>query len=167
MQTYLGLGSNLGDRLANMQRAVDLLKKTTGKAVAVSSVYECDALYNASMPRFLNAIFVVDTELSPRELLKKIQEIEKEIGRGTDQQGRTAPRVIDIDILFYGGEMVEEKDLVIPHARMVERLFVLLPLDELNPGIEINGKRISSVSKRLMKANPAYRIEKTNFKLEY
>lgn len=166
-QVYLGLGSNVGDRLANMQKAVDELK-SLGSIFAASSVFECDPVYNLSMPRFFNAIVVIETGIGAHELLSKIREIEKKIGRTEDQAGKEAARTIDIDILFYGSEMIEAPpDLVVPHPLMLERLFVLMPLDELNPGIELNGKKVKVIVKKLLKANPDYKIEKTEFILKY
>jgi len=165
-QAYLGLGSNLGDRLANLQKAVDELKNC-GTIFATSPVFECDSLYDAKMPGFLNAIVVIETPLDAHALLEKTKGIEKAMGRTGEQRGKGASRAIDIDILFYGCEMIEEPELVVPHPLMLERLFVLLPLEELNPGIEINGKKIGSAVKRLRKAKPSYRIEKTKLVLAY
>ena len=127
----LALGSNLGDRLANLRAALALLEERGLRAVAVSSVWET-APVPADQPPYLNAAVVVDTGLDPPALLATLKEIERLLGRRPGR--RWGPRPIDLDILFYDGLRVETPDLVIPHPRVAERGFVLAPLAEVLPG---------------------------------
>jgi len=126
----LALGSNLGDRLEFLRRA----KKALGACIdikAVSSVYETKPAYVTDQPPFLNAVVLGTTKLEPLALLWTVKDIENELGR--TPTFRYGPRVIDIDILFYGDAILETPELKIPHARMHERDFVLHPLSELAP----------------------------------
>jgi 2-amino-4-hydroxy-6-hydroxymethyldihydropteridine diphosphokinase len=128
-QAYLALGSNLGDRLATLQRAVDLLDARPGIDVVRSSrVYETEPV-GPPQPPYLNAVIEVRTELEPRELLKECLAIENELGRVRAE--RWGPRTIDIDVLTFGAREISEPDLVVPHPRMHERAFVLIPLSDL------------------------------------
>ena len=127
---YLGLGSNLGNRLDNLERALEMLNQrlTVNK---LSTVYETEPEDFPDQPLFLNMVCEVSTKLAPEALLALIKGIEVKIGR---VPGRPAgPRVIDIDILLYGDRIVETADLKIPHARMDKRAFVLVPLSEIAP----------------------------------
>jgi 2-amino-4-hydroxy-6-hydroxymethyldihydropteridine diphosphokinase len=127
---YLGLGSNLGDRMGNLEKAVEHLCQ---KAVIerASSVYETEPVGYEDQPLFLNAVISAVTELEPFELLCFVKKIETELGR---KQGfRNAPRIIDIDILFYGNMIVRSQELTIPHPGIAERAFVLVPLAEIAP----------------------------------
>ena len=131
VRATLGLGSNLGDRLANLQRAVALLDGFPGIEVVRSSrVYETKPV-GPPQPEFLNAVIVTETTLDPRALLDACLSREAEMGRIRGE--RWGPRVIDIDVLTYGRQRVNEPDLVIPHPRMHERAFVLVPLLEVDP----------------------------------
>ncbi|HJZ95771.1 MAG TPA: 2-amino-4-hydroxy-6-hydroxymethyldihydropteridine diphosphokinase [Candidatus Solibacter sp.] len=125
---YLSLGSNIGDREANLCSALDRLQPAR-----VSPIYETEPVDYAGQAWFLNLIAEVRTELSPRELLAKTQAIEQELGRvRTIAKG---PRTIDIDILLFGDAVVRESDLEIPHPRMAERRFVLRPLADIAPDV--------------------------------
>ena len=127
---YLGLGSNLGERLDNLQRAVDLLAAPPGIRVARSSrVYETEPVGGPEQPDYLNAVIEVRTDLEPRGLLGVCLDVEATMGRV--RSVRWGPRSIDIDVLTYGDETVDEPGLVVPHPRMHERGFVLMPLGEL------------------------------------
>jgi 2-amino-4-hydroxy-6-hydroxymethyldihydropteridine diphosphokinase len=129
---YLGLGSNLGDREANLRRALDLL----GERVQVkrtSSIYETEPVGFKDQPQFLNLVCCGTTELSPRDLLAFVKSIEAVMGRLPTV--RFGPRLIDIDILFYDDLVLDEADLVIPHPRLHERAFVLVPLSEIAPDL--------------------------------
>ena len=130
VEVYLGLGSNLGDRMGNLKSAVEKLsKKVTVKKI--SSAYETEPLYNTEQPMFLNAVIKGVTTLEPLELLSFVKGIENDLGR---QPGfRNAPRIIDIDILFYGKRVIQTDELTVPHPRIAERAFVLVPLAELAP----------------------------------
>jgi 2-amino-4-hydroxy-6-hydroxymethyldihydropteridine diphosphokinase len=126
---YVGLGSNVGDRIENLRRAVALLDESEGIDVArTSSVYETDPV-GPPQPDFLNAVAEIVTTLRPHDLLARLKETEAEIGRSpTEQWG---PREIDLDLLTYGDQHIEDDDLCVPHPRMGERAFVLVPLAEL------------------------------------
>lgn len=132
-RALLGLGANLGDRRANMRDALRRLEPAC-RVVAVSSLYQSAALVPPGEPQgpdFLNAACEVETELTPQRLRALGKDIEAAIGR--EPAPRWAARVIDIDILLYGDAVVRDDDLVIPHASMMERHFVVVPLAEIAP----------------------------------
>jgi 2-amino-4-hydroxy-6-hydroxymethyldihydropteridine diphosphokinase len=141
----LGLGSNLGDRLANLQAAVDGLAAVPGIRVRqCSRVYETEPVGGPDQPDFLNAVVEVETGMEPAELLRECLAVEASLGRV--RQERWGPRVIDIDILTCGRREIDEPGLQVPHPRLHERMFVLAPLLELDadpllPG----GRRVSSL----------------------
>ncbi len=132
VMVYLGLGSNMGKRQDNLDKALDLLSQRL-RVEQVSSIYDTEPVGNTNQPRFLNLVCQVHTRLAPMELLTMAKGIELKLGRvpGTSN----APRPIDIDILFYGDQVVKTKELVIPHPRLVERAFVLIPLAEIAPDL--------------------------------
>jgi len=125
---YLSLGSNLGDREANLRNAIERLRGV-GNPVAISSFYETEPIDVVSQPWFLNCAVKLDTEKMPRQLITAILSLEQEMGRQRKQQ--KAPRTIDIDILLFGSSIIEIPSLTIPHPRMHERRFVLEPLAEI------------------------------------
>jgi 2-amino-4-hydroxy-6-hydroxymethyldihydropteridine diphosphokinase len=128
-RAFLGLGTNLGDRLENLQRAVDLLAATPGIVVLRSSrIYETVPI-GPSQPDFLNAVVEVDTALEPRDLLAACAAVERELHRV--RRIHWGPRTIDVDLLAYDDRVIETDVLVVPHPRMHERAFVLVPLLEL------------------------------------
>ncbi len=127
---YLGLGSNLGDRERNIAKALQRLRQRV-TVEQVSSIYETEPMGYREQPWFLNAVCQLSTELDPFSLLRLVKEIEVELGRAPSFAN--APRVIDIDILFYGDEVVTAESLTIPHPRLAQRLFVLVPLAEIAP----------------------------------
>jgi len=128
--TYIGIGSNLGDKEKNIKKSIDLLKEKC-RILKVSSLYETEPVGYTNQDCFLNCVVEIDTELKPEELLKFSQSIEKILGRiKTIKYG---PRTIDLDILFYGNYIIKTKNLIIPHPRLHKRLFVLEPLNELCP----------------------------------
>jgi len=129
---YLGLGSNLGDRKQNLSQALKLLSKQV-VVEQVSSVYETEPVGYKSQPLFLNAVCRVSTELNPKQLLRLAKKIEAKLGRKPGFPN--APRPIDIDILFYGDEVFGSKELTVPHPRLAERAFVLVPLAEIAPNL--------------------------------
>lgn len=128
---YLGLGSNLGDRSGHIEAALEALLRH-GKMTARSSLFESEPMYHAAQPRFLNMAAAFSTELEPRPLLAALKSIEWEMGRDPDAP-RNGPRVIDLDILFYGDRILFTPELTIPHPRLAERAFVLAPLIEIAP----------------------------------
>lgn len=131
VRAFLGLGSNLGDREANLRRAVELLGAAGRiRVVRTSSLYETDPV-GPPQPDYLNAVAEVATTRSPRELLDVALDVERELGRVRDE--RWGPRTVDVDVLVYGDERIDEPGLTVPHPRMHERAFVLVPLRELDP----------------------------------
>ena len=141
---YFGLGSNVGDRQQNLNKALDYLRQRL-RVAEVSSVYDTEPVGNTEQPRFLNMVCGVYTTLEPQALLILVKSIERKMGR---QPGRTNdPRTIDIDILFYGDKVIKTPDLVIPHPRLAERAFVLVPLAEIAPDLvhPVSGKRITEL----------------------
>jgi 2-amino-4-hydroxy-6-hydroxymethyldihydropteridine diphosphokinase len=132
---YLALGSNLGDRQANLDAAIARLRASTGvEVVRVSSALENPAVGGpANSPAFLNAAAEIRTVLSAHALLERLLEIERELGRV--RRDRWEPRVIDLDVLLFGNEIISTGELTIPHPRMHERRFVLEPLAEIAPGV--------------------------------
>ena len=130
---YVGLGSNLGDREATLLRAADAID-----AVRLSPVIETEPWGYTDQPRFLNAVAELETELSPRELLELLLDVERRLGR-TREGRRYGPRTIDLDLLLYGDEVIDEPGLQVPHPRLEERRFVLEPLAELVPELKIPG----------------------------
>jgi 2-amino-4-hydroxy-6-hydroxymethyldihydropteridine diphosphokinase len=129
---YLGLGSNLGDRKQNLAQALELMSKHL-VIEKVSSIYETEPVGYKEQPLFLNAVCRISTELNPERLLRLAKKIEAKLGRTPGFLN--APRPIDIDILFYGDEVLNDKKLTIPHPRLVERAFVLMPLAEIAPDL--------------------------------
>jgi 2-amino-4-hydroxy-6-hydroxymethyldihydropteridine diphosphokinase len=132
---YLGIGTNMGNREGNLDRCLDLLSQRM-KMGKVSSVYDTEPQDNVNQPRFLNMVCQVFTRLAPDGLLALAKGIESKMGR-TGKTGE--PRPIDIDILLYGEEKVELPELVIPHPKMKERAFVLIPLSEIAPELLFPG----------------------------
>ncbi|MCX6350614.1 MAG: 2-amino-4-hydroxy-6-hydroxymethyldihydropteridine diphosphokinase [Bacteroidetes bacterium] len=128
---YLLLGSNLGDRLLNINKAIDGMKERVGEVKLSSSIYQTSPWGLEAQPEFLNQVVMVETNLSPQEVLMETQVIEqtaksvKEVVWG--------PRIIDVDILFYGDEIIDTPELKIPHPRIGERRFALVPLTEIAP----------------------------------
>jgi 2-amino-4-hydroxy-6-hydroxymethyldihydropteridine diphosphokinase len=137
MKVHLALGSNMGDRAGNLARAVEALGERGIRIVRESSVYETEPVELREQAWFLNSVAEVETKLTARELMQTLLEIERSMGR--ERRVPKGPRVIDIDILFYGDEVVCEEGLQIPHPRMTERRFVLVPLAEIAPDLRHPG----------------------------
>lgn len=129
---YLSLGSNVGDRTANLEAAIARLS-SLGKVVAVSSFYETEPIGFAAQPWFLNCAVKLDTGKTPKQLLAGILALEQEMGRRRMQ--KNGPRTIDIDILLFGDSIIKTKGLIIPHPAMHQRRFVLEPLAEIAPDV--------------------------------
>jgi 2-amino-4-hydroxy-6-hydroxymethyldihydropteridine diphosphokinase len=139
-QVYLGLGSNLGDREEHIRKAIALIGESIGLVIRQSSLIETEPWGFESANRFLNGVILVETSLTPRQLLKATQKIERQLGRkkkSTDSCLLTpvsySDRSIDIDILLYDDLTVDEPDLKIPHPLMEQRDFVMTPLNEIKP----------------------------------
>ena len=141
---YLGLGSNLGDRMANLGNTVERL---SGKVAVkeISSIYETEPVGYEDQPLFLNAVLSGETELGPFGLLDFVKGIEAALGR--EPSFRNAPRPIDIDILLYGDMIVQTSKLVIPHPGIADRAFVVVPLNEIASGIvhPVSGKKVGDL----------------------
>jgi 2-amino-4-hydroxy-6-hydroxymethyldihydropteridine diphosphokinase len=133
VRAYVGLGSNLGDREGTILAAAERLGPHR-----LSRIRETEPWGYADQPWFLNAAAELETELAPRELLERLLEIERGLGR-TRNGPRYGPRTVDLDLLLYGDLVVAEPGLTVPHPRLAERLFVLEPLFELNAGLFIPG----------------------------
>jgi len=128
---YLSLGSNLGDRAVNLERAIDALPAAGARVLRCSSIYETEPVDFLAQPWFLNRVVEGETSLEPRRLLDELQAIERKLGsRKLIPRG---PRIIDLDILFYGDAKISEPGMEIPHPRLAGRRFVLVPLAELAP----------------------------------
>jgi 2-amino-4-hydroxy-6-hydroxymethyldihydropteridine diphosphokinase len=142
---YLSLGSNLGNRQGNLDQALKLLSQRmqVGK---VSSIYDTEPVGNTNQPRFLNLVCEVKTRLTPEGLLTMVKGLEQMMGR----RSKTGePRIIDIDILLYADTVMQTKDLEIPHPKMVDRQFVLVPLAEIAPDVvhPVTKKTIKEMNK--------------------
>jgi 2-amino-4-hydroxy-6-hydroxymethyldihydropteridine diphosphokinase len=132
---FIGFGSNVGDRVDFCDRAVTLLSLLPhSHVVGVSLFYETEPVNDHAQPGdgwFLNGVVQLETDVTPKSLLAILREIEHALGR--DEDNRSGPRTMDLDILFYGQRVIDEPDLVVPHPRMHQRRFVLMPLSELDP----------------------------------
>ena len=128
---FLITGGNIGDRKGNLEAAAALIQKQIGKIIRLSAMYETEAWGITNQPAFYNQVLEIDTLLSAREVLHLILKIEEEMGR--KRTIKNAARIIDIDILFFNNEIINEHNLIIPHPEIANRRFVLLPLLELDP----------------------------------
>lgn len=136
---YIGIGSNLGERDVTIRDALELLAADPELEVeAVSSIRETDPVGVVDQPRFLNAAIRLATELAPGPLLERLLAVEQQLGRVRTGE-RYGPRTIDLDLLLYGDEIIDEPGLRVPHPRLAERRFVLEPLAELDPGLVVPG----------------------------
>ncbi|ADL67952.1 2-amino-4-hydroxy-6-hydroxymethyldihydropteridine pyrophosphokinase [Thermoanaerobacterium thermosaccharolyticum DSM 571] len=145
--TYMSIGSNVGDREGYLKSALIKLTKNSVIIEKVSPIYETEPVGYKEQGKFLNAVVQTKTELKPHELLKVINTVEKELGR--ERLIRWGPRTIDIDILLYGDVTINDDDLKIPHERMWERAFVLVPLNDIAPNIVKGGMKLSDIVESL------------------
>jgi len=157
-EAYLGLGSNLGNRQENLNKALRYLSQRL-QVKKVSSIYDTEPIGNTEQPRFLNLACQIYTRLAPTELLTLAKGIELKLGRIPGRAN--APRPIDIDILFYGDQVIETPELVIPHPRLTERAFVLIPLNEIardlvHPG---NGKTVKELLEKVTEVQGVFKLE--------
>ncbi|ATP38639.1 2-amino-4-hydroxy-6-hydroxymethyldihydropteridine diphosphokinase [Solibacillus sp. R5-41] len=156
-EVYLSIGTNIGEREKNLQQAVQaLMEQSAVQVKRVSSIYETAAVGYTEQADFLNIAVAVESPLMAQELLEVCQSIENELGRVREM--RWGPRIIDLDILLYNHENIETESLIIPHPRMYERAFVLVPLQEIAPSDEM----IHEKSTRTLQA---FNIEQEGVKL--
>ena len=149
MRAYIGLGSNLGERKSFLDRALELLEREPGiEVVGVSEVRDTEPVGLEDQPRFLNAAAALETDLPALDLLARLLAVERALGR--ERGGpRFGPRTIDLDLLLYGEETIEEPGLIVPHPRLAERPFVLKPLLDLDPGLALpDGRRVRDLLER-------------------
>ncbi len=153
---YLGLGSNVGDREANLAAAVRLLRRVPGlRPARLSALYETEPVGPVAQPWFLNQVMEAECWLNPRELLAAVLEVERVLGRV--RRERWGPRPLDVDILVFGERRVEEPDLTVPHPALQERAFALVPLAELAPDLELEGVTVAELAGRAAARGPAVR----------
>ncbi len=148
VRAFLGLGSNAGDRARMLASALELLTGGDLHVTRRSRVYETPPWGKIDQPPFLNQVVEVETTLPPHELLARCQSVEQTLGRVRTE--RWGPRTIDVDILLYGDLVLEAPDLVVPHAEMRRRAFVLVPLAEIAPGLRLpTGETVEALLERL------------------
>jgi 2-amino-4-hydroxy-6-hydroxymethyldihydropteridine diphosphokinase len=141
VRAFVGLGSNLGDREATLRRAAEELRRLPATEIrAVSAFRDTEPVGILDQPRFLNGAVELETELAPRALLDALLEIERRLGRARAGVPAGGPRTIDLDLLVYGSDRIDEPGLRVPHPHLHERRFVLEPLAELEPHLDVPGK---------------------------
>lgn len=142
MTAYIGLGANLGGREMTLQRALEKLGGI-GEVIAVSSIYETDPVGFIEQPAFLNAVVAIETEYDSEEVVRRLLEVERALGR--ERSFPNAPRTIDLDLLLHGDTVASRSDATVPHPRLHERAFVLAPLAEIAGSVvhPVTGSTIS------------------------
>ncbi|NLF82638.1 MAG: 2-amino-4-hydroxy-6-hydroxymethyldihydropteridine diphosphokinase [Candidatus Gastranaerophilales bacterium] len=156
---YICAGSNIGDRVGYLQQANMLLKDTPGITVLdISSIYETEPVGYKDQEWFANAVIKIETDLEPHDLLTECMRIEKQLGRDRSIEERWGPRTLDLDILFYDDRIIAEEDLRIPHPRMHERAYALVPMLELDPDFvhPILGKTVVDLHNELEEPEEVY-----------
>ncbi|WKZ33837.1 MAG: 2-amino-4-hydroxy-6-hydroxymethyldihydropteridine diphosphokinase [Thermodesulfobacteriota bacterium] len=146
---FIALGSNLGDRAGNIREAIRLAEKGGGLAVVrISPLYESEPWGQEDQPRFVNAVMEARSGLPPGELLQYLKGIETEMGR--QEAERWGPRLIDLDIIFYGSRVVKDERVEVPHPYAKERAFVMVPLSDIAPGFidPLSGAPVSELAER-------------------
>lgn len=133
-KTYLLLGSNIGNSKAKLARAITQIENQIGSVTRQSNLYSTAAWGNTKQPDFLNQVIVVDTKLTALQTLQSILVIEKKMGR--IRMEKNAPRIIDIDILFFNKQIIDQAELAVPHPQIQNRRFVLVPLNQLSPNLK-------------------------------
>jgi 2-amino-4-hydroxy-6-hydroxymethyldihydropteridine diphosphokinase len=146
---YLGLGSNMGNRSVHLANARNAIAEKVGQPLAASSIYDTAPWGPVPQDNYLNQVVLVSAQAEPHALLETLHEIEQAAGRDRNNEVRYGPRVLDLDILLYGDRAVNEGGLVIPHPRIAERAFVLVPLAEITPDIKIGGAPLRELLGRI------------------
>lgn len=148
-EVYIGLGSNLGDREAHLSKAREEIAENAGQIISASSLYDTPPWGPIPQGNYLNQVVRIATDLSPRDLLGCLHGIERAAGRDRSSEVRYGPRTLDLDILLYAERMIDEDGLTIPHPRIAERAFVLVPLAEIAPKVTLAGTAIDELVARL------------------
>lgn len=156
--SYIGLGSNMGDKPGNLRAALELLSATPGiRPVRVASMYRTAPVGYTEQDWFVNTVAEVVAELSPHQLLEVLLDIEAQLGRV--RTIRWGPRVVDLDLLLYGDRVISEPQLEVPHPRMTERAFVMVPLAELAPDLILpGGRRAEELAAELSSLQDIYKL---------
>lgn len=157
---YIGLGGNQGDRIANLEKAVGELAALPGVVLRRRApVYETAPVGYTDQDWFLNTVVEVETTLPARELLNRMLEIERRLGRERGERGeRWGPRVIDLDLLLFGTDTIAEPGLSVPHPRLAERAFAVVPLADLSPELDLpDGGKASVLARRLAREQRLHR----------
>lgn len=159
-KVYIGLGSNLGNKTDNLARALNLIEKIEkAHVLRASSLYQTAPWGKTDQEDFVNQVIEIETELSPLNLLHRLQEIEIKMGR--QRNVRWGPRNIDLDILLYGREIIDLEELKVPHPYLLQRLFVLMPLQEIAPELEFpDGSKLMEVLDRVINSADVSDIRK-------
>ena len=155
MKTFIGLGSNLGERESMIRRALDELARLPSTTlVRASSLYDTEPVGDPDQPGFLNAVAELETDLTARQLLWNLRLIERRLGRVHTRHW--GPRVIDLDLLLHGNEVLDQPDLTVPHPELIRRSFVLVPLVELDPLVvhPVTGETLLAHLSRLKNDRP-------------
>ncbi len=148
VRCYIGLGSNLGDSRANIEAALRHLAGAPEiSMIAVAPFYRTAPVGYTDQAYFINTVAEINTSLSPRQLLQRLQAIENMLGRV--RTVRWGPRTVDLDLLLYGSAVIDEPDLQVPHPRMHRRAFVMVPLADLHPDLVVAGEKASALARRL------------------
>jgi 2-amino-4-hydroxy-6-hydroxymethyldihydropteridine diphosphokinase len=163
MRAYVGLGSNLGERETMIRLALEQLAMLPETALGrVSSLYDTAPVGELDQPNFLNAVAAVESELTARQLLWNLLLIERRLGRVRSAQTRYGPRTIDLDLLLYGDQVIDEPDLAVPHPELARRAFVLVPMVELEPTLvhPVLGDTMVALLARLKARPPVKRMSR-------
>jgi 2-amino-4-hydroxy-6-hydroxymethyldihydropteridine diphosphokinase len=163
MRAYVGLGSNLGERETMIRLALEQMATLPETALGrVSSLYDTAPVGELDQPNFLNAVAVVETDLTARQLLWNLLLIERRLGRVRSPQARYGPRTIDLDLLLYGDQVIDEPELAVPHPELERRAFALVPLVELQPTLvhPVLGDTMVALLARLKARPPVKRMSR-------
>ena len=149
VEVFIGLGSNMGNRAMHLAQAREAIARDVGPIIHASSIYDTAPWGPVPQDNYLNQVVAASTALAPRKILSALHEIERAAGRDRQNEVRYGPRSLDLDILIYGDHGVAEDSLTIPHPRIAERAFVLVPLAELAPDLAIAGTPVRTLLNRV------------------